>query len=340
MIPRNIVTPAEALIKVRERRAPRVRPAAGMSGWIKWSLIDRHGRERAGGEQHNLILDTFLEYLPVWSTGAASTFEGLAFSHFAVGTGSTAPDVTNTALDAEVARFTTQISVSRTRTENGVYESVVERELGFASGNGNLTEWGIAPSASDDLIVRELFRDEVGDPVTVTKTSDFKLRIKYTFILTLTPTDLAAGSFVIDGIGTINGEYRWRGAGDSDQFDRRDFLQLVGGGTGQQVIGPAMGTSTLNGYSDAIPETGSVGVGTLKAYAAGSHERVMESATFSTAQGNMNPVRHIGTGQWAGVTWARRFGFSFFVDDVDQFEKDDLHILEFTDFVTFSWGRA
>src|SRR5690606_22234004 len=151
----------------------------------------------------------FLDFIATTSSPTGAYASGLAnLSHFAVGTGSATPDVTDTALASEVSgRTTTQVENTITRTANGVYDVVIAREFDFAQGNGNLTEFGFANGASSDILIRELFRDAGGTPITVTKTSDYKLQIRYTQTVTLTPTfnSPASHSVAISGIGTVNG---------------------------------------------------------------------------------------------------------------------------------------
>ena len=332
---RRIITPAEAIARatIRPRSAPPARPHATLGGWVHWGLIDRQGREVQGGDQDNLVLDGFLDWI------SENLFSGLTWSNFlAVGTGSSEPDVTDTALDSELARTSTLITNTRTRPANGVYEFVREREFDFAEANGNLTEWGWADGSSSDMLVRELFRDELGDPVTVTKTSDFKLRVKYTFTLTLTPTDFPAGSFVMDGIGTLNGTYGWIGATQNVAADLGLF-SIIAQGSGLGGIGASSATSWVY-TSNRTLSGGDLGSSTPAGdYTAGTHTRDGFGVTFSTSQGNLDPVAAFVARQ-GGASTIQRVGYVFLVDSADRFTKDDLHIMSVEHLTTVSWGRA
>jgi len=346
------------LPRIAERRAPTPRQHVGLDGWVAWSLVDRRGREVAAGEQHNLILNTFLDLIgTAANSGGAYTSTSdsqlglnVTASHAAVGTGSTAPAVTDTALVAEIGRTSTKLSSTVTRPSAGVYEFVVEYEFDFAVGNGNLTEFAIANASSGGVIVRELFRDELGDPITITKTSDFKLRIKYTHTVTLTPTTLTAASLTIDGIGTLNGDVMWYGgASTDDAMDMFCFSRLARGAVATSQTSGRNVFGVLNNRDDstytASPVYVSTGGGTYadtisaSTYTGGTYTRKVASATWSTARSQLSNLRHIGIGKTAPSA-GQGIGFSFRADDGDRFTKDDLHLLTITDLVTVSWDRA
>ncbi|MFU8868662.1 hypothetical protein [Natronococcus sp.] len=343
--PPKIITPAEAIARanIRPRSAPAFRPRVGIEGWLRWGLVDRSGREVRGGEQHNLILDTLLDGIA--ATGFSENLVGFA----AVGTGSVEPDVTDVALGTELARTSTSISSSTTDGGNGLISFMVEREFDFGVANGNLTEWGMAPASTGAIYVRELFRDELGDPVTITKTSDFKLRIKYTITFDFQPaTTAGSGSFVLDGIGTINHQYRW-----TNTTGLISGANVLAQGTVATTslpvtaVGPercyAQSSTTFPAYTSRWTGTtilGSTnGLATNGGYVAGTHTRTVTQLVWGTS---------IGNGTWTGFGLFARGGtpttaygsLAFFFDVADRFTKDDLHVLTLTNPMGISWGRS
>lgn len=331
--------------RVMERHAPNARQRAGLEGWVSWGLIDRKGREVTGGEQHNLILDTFLNEIAATPIDPPSAF----FSHFAVGTGSTAPNETDTALDNEIARTTTQIASSVSRSADGVYQLVVEREFDFTEGNGNLTEFGFAGGSSSPMLVRELFRDGGGNPITVTKTSDYKLRIRYELELALTPVLPTPGSFTITGIGVVNGDFRFIGGPDNSTFRTdlaafgyltRAFVTPRGNGGGFADAD----TWPVYEYPTSIRNLGTddyASVNTHSTFTPGAWERSL-SVTFGTGRANklIASLGVLGREAASGVNPRQAAGFVFNIDEGDRFTKDNLHTLTINDLVTVSWGRA
>lgn len=337
------------IVRARDRHAPKSRKHVGLEGWVSWGLIDRSGHVAKGGEQHNLILNTFLDRI---AAADLANYTGF-LSHFAVGTGSTEPDVTDTALDNELARTTTLISNSLTRPGNGVYEIVIEREFDFGAANGNLTEFGFAGGASSDMLVRELFRDGGGNAITVTKTSDYKLRIRYTLTVSLTPVALTPHSFTITGIGLITGDVMLVGGPNADGFNGgKDFATFASTASG---AGIATSTGTTAGFKAAADpgafdgaytsgfggNTGSNRISSYSygAYTPGAYQRTLESITFATDRANIE-IRALTIGRGVGTANTNNPGFVFAIDPDDYFTKDSLHTLTIDDLLTVSWGRA
>jgi hypothetical protein len=160
------------------------------------------------GEQHNLILTQFYDLLiPQYGFIGSSQYA-------AVGTGSTAPDPSQTQLANEIG---TSGSPRRTNSvpsgESNAIEALatygeynIRRVLEFTEaqvGGRNLTEWGFSPVSSYNgpLMTRELFRDGSGNPVVLTLATDQRLRLIYRYKVALSPTSPQDVSVNIGGDG-------------------------------------------------------------------------------------------------------------------------------------------
>jgi|GEM_PF-1600561 len=160
------------------------------------------------GEQHNQILNVFYDgIIPTYGFVASSLFA-------AVGTGSTAPNPSQTQLANEIG---TSSSPRRTSFvpagESNEIEALatpgeynIRRVLEFSEaqvGGLNLTEWGFSPvgSYNGPLMTRELFRDGLGNPVVLTLATDQRLRLIYRYKVTVSPTSPQDVSVNIGGDG-------------------------------------------------------------------------------------------------------------------------------------------
>ena len=343
--PKLILTPAQAIARARiaPRNAPKPKVSAAMNGWMEWGLVDRRGRVVSGGQCHNLVLDTMLDDFAQHTGFTLNTASGLQqwLTHCAVGTGSTAPAVTDTGLVAQAGTRTNTHTITNvdSRPSNGVYEFQCEYEFDYANANGNLTEWGLSRGASASLLVRELFRDELDNPVTVTKTSDFKLRIKYTLRMTLTPIVLTAGSFAITGIGTINGDYTMMGASNADvnafSHVANNNLILDGATSFKGVV--TVSATASGGYTTAVGGAQAIASYAISPFVSGVWEREVD-IVLGTAQGNIT-IATIGYFLGSSATGNERCGFGFTIDVADRFTKNDLHTLSIERAVGISWGR-
>ncbi len=160
------------------------------------------------GEQHNLILNQFYDTLiPQYGFIRSSFFA-------AVGTGSAAPDPTQTQLANEIGTSSSPRRTNYTPPDQrseidalatyGAYD--IRRVLEFSEdqvGGLNLTEWGFSPEGSRNapLMTRELFRDGSGNPVVLTIETDQRLRLIYRYRVTLSPTSPQDVSVNIGGDG-------------------------------------------------------------------------------------------------------------------------------------------
>jgi len=160
------------------------------------------------GEQHNLILTQFYDVLiPQYGFIGPSQYA-------AVGTGSTAPDPSQTQLANEIGTSTNPRRTNSVPTGEsneiealGTYgEYNIRRVFEFTEaqvGGFNLTEWGFSPvnAYNGPLMTRELFRDGSGNPIVLTLDTDQRLRLIYRYKITLSPTSPQNVSVNIGGDG-------------------------------------------------------------------------------------------------------------------------------------------
>lgn len=144
-----------------------------MAGRIKCEAVRPDGTRRVLADWFdNLILDQGLNRI-----GTGSFLDACQ-----VGTGSTAPANSDTALVARVAGTTT-IQASATGTaSSSPYYGYTQRTYRFAQGAaaGNLTEVGIGWSTTGaTLFSRALIKDGGGSPTTITVLSDEFLDVSY-----------------------------------------------------------------------------------------------------------------------------------------------------------------
>lgn len=340
-------------LRARRKGAPRLH--AGLGGWLTWELVDRNGRVKRGGEQHNLFLDQGLNAIAT-SPLVPDSNSGIGdwFTHACVGTGASAPSEADTELGSELARTATTLSTSLERPSNGRYVMSKTWSFGFGQGNGNLTEWGIARAASGQLIVRELIRDSNGTPVVISKTSDFELRLTYTFEVQLSPVTPTAHDVVIAGLNggdPINGTISFLGGGVGNgatstivvEYDLKTFAYVAAGVTGSfsgrtDAGRPFISDSVVSGYTASNANAANaMGTRSSSAFTPGVWERSV-SAVYGTGVGNFTiaAIGIVGAGQ---VGTDRRAGFVFNIDAGDRPTKDNEHILTIDNLLTVTWGR-
>jgi hypothetical protein len=179
------------------------------------------------GEQHNMILNQFYDSLiPQYGFIGSSLYA-------AVGTGSTAPDSTQTQLVNEIGTSSSpRRTSSRPSGQNdqvealatpGEYNVLRVREFPETWVGGlNLTEWGFSPLSSRNgaLMTRELFRDSNGDPIVLTLAADQRLRLIYRYKVTVSPTSPQAVSVNIggDGPGIRTAKFMLTGAVSNNSY--------------------------------------------------------------------------------------------------------------------------
>lgn len=292
---RMIVTPRPYMIPLH-RTAP-----LGLSGRITVEKYGRDGKRKPvridrdrrafqavwEHEQTNLILNTGLDYALADTYGPQiSTLH----SHVGVGTGSIAPDVGQNALANEIARSSNHLNLGPTlevtNPETGRLQFMRSRAFDFNQANGNLTEFGGSASSSASMNTRDLFRNEQGDPITITKTEEEQLVIHYSVFIDVAPTSMTPdGSINIAGFGTIDVEkiaYRGYGSSGPNVTGYSSSLRVVPvtalSTTHDSAANPS-GPPGLNMTSSST--TGS----STEPYVGGSYERIWTQAYGAQTEG-------------------------------------------------------
>lgn len=183
---------------IRGFRDIELQPArVGFMGIFTVELIHaRTGLIKRRLQFSNLITDVGLDSIG----GSTAISDGLLY--FAVGTNSATPANSDTTLGAEVGRTNSNGGFSDSNgTGPSTAYSFLKRTRLFleAQANGNLTEVGaLNASSGGTLFTRQLLKDELGNPTTITKTSSDQLKIIYE-IRAYLPAD-ATGTINISGI--------------------------------------------------------------------------------------------------------------------------------------------
>lgn len=160
-----------------------VRNAVMVEGYFTVELIHaRTGLVKRRLHFRNLITDAGLDAL-----AGGNGISGL-INYLAVGTGSSEPSYTDTTLNAEVARTNSTGGFGDSNEMVGAgdlveyWRRIRTRVFTEAQANANLTELGFFSSSSGGTMWnRQLFRDELGNPTTITKTSEDQLRVTYEY---------------------------------------------------------------------------------------------------------------------------------------------------------------
>lgn len=249
--------------------------------------------------------------------GVNQTPRFCAFVEYAAfGTGSTAPDPADTALDAQVGSRTNANGGFVASTDSGIdpntdtvwAESTFTRVFSIGS-NVNAAEWGLSPAAAGNLSVRELFRADPNDnqssPVTLTLETGDQLQLIVTLRVEAT-WGYDSKSFVITGT-----------AGNDTNGTHTGQASVVAVGSALTALGcvwpGGAGTSDNDAYLRAYHTSQSgraidanlTGAPTevtpvLADYTPGNHYRD-RVATFTTAQANGDHYAwHQGNGNGSG----------------------------------------
>lgn len=273
----------------------------------------------------NLITDSGLNR---WGSGAVGT-------ECRVGSGTTAPSVSDNALASQVAVTSTAApdntyTYAHNATGNG--SITVSRAFRFNAGvaAGTLAEVGIGWATG--LFSRALIVDGGGTPTTITILSDEILDVRYTLQVNM-PADVT-GSV---SIGGTSYSYTIRpcniDGGTTSQFTTTWFINAIGGYTGQQnmaVYSGAIGTITQ--YPSGTQTNGGVDL-SVAAYSNNSKQRTV---TYTAPVIVFNTTfRSMEFGLMGGNnTWFTRFQIDFGAS----ITKTNAQVFSLT--FTFSWDRV
>jgi len=271
----------------------------------------------------------------ITNIGLDSLAPGASITTCVVGTGSTAPNVTDTALVSQVASTTTT-QASSTQTDNnspyGIMKTVVKR---FAQGAaaGNLAEVGIGPAA-DALFSRALIVDEEGNPTTLSVQSDEVLDVTYQLIA-YPPLSDVEDTVAITGSGDHDIVFRAASVGSSTwwRFNTGSgVFNVTGVASSGAAYEGAIGaiTGSPSGLSN---DAGSVEVAS---YSPGSYQRDitwvwgLNNGNFAGGIGAVRTDLRTNVGDTSRLTF--QCGFS------PAIAKDASKTLALT--FRYSWGRV
>lgn len=250
--------------------------APRMKGRYKLAAVRGGTVQRETPWFDNLILNQGLDLI-------ASTASIMSSAH--VGTGTTTPAVTQTALTAQVAASTNVTSASRTINTSSPYEMTSTVTIRFAQGAaaGNLTEIGVGTGAT--LFSRALIVDGGGSPTTFPVAADEYLDVTYQIIV-YPPLGDSTGTVSITGSGSHGYVARaaalpagWNnvtGGGPLAVIDNVNFAAAYSGGLGA-ITGLPSGSS-----SGAASRTND-------AYTPGAFSRTA-SISFGLGEGNVGGI--------------------------------------------------
>jgi hypothetical protein len=209
-----------------------------------------------------------------------------------VGSGSTAPNVLDTALVTRVAGTSTIQSTSGSAQSTEPYYTWRRNNYRFAEGAaaGNLAEVGVGWASTGSLFSRALILDGDGNPTTVTILSDEILDVTYEFRIYPRTTDVTGS---VTFTGNIGGTYDWtmRAANVTSASSTQGWTITTQAGDSMGGAGSAAGTLSYSGTAGAITgqpsgTTSQSTSHTVQAYSAGSLERRF-SIVFDLDRGNL-----------------------------------------------------
>lgn len=285
------------------------------AGWFKIEAIRPDGTRRVLADWFpNLILDGGLDRM-----GANKDYLGWC----QVGSGSTAPVATQTALVNRIAGTSTiQASVEGAQA-SAPYYGWFRRTYRFAQGvaAGNLSEVGVGWATSGSLFSRALILDGGGSPTTITVLSDEVLDVTYELRRYPGTVDLT-GTVVLDGV-THNWVSRAASVTDQDRW----------AGPGEMALDRAVAYNGNIGAVTALSPSGTSGslTATALAYSSGSYAR---ATTVSAGLNDSN----LSGGIRSIVIYAYYFGVGRYqIQFNPAIPKDSTKVLTLT--IQHSWAR-
>lgn len=240
-------------------------------GWITVERIHaRTGDVTFRSHFRNLITDAGL-------IGLGATFSLYNLVYLAVGTGNTAPTVSQTALGGEIGRTNFDNGVSRVEAMgpgNAYWRCIFSRLFTEAQANGNIAELGMFNASSGGVMwMRQLMRDTLGAATVLTKTSADQLRITYEirqywptvdqvttatingidYTFTMRPCNVTNPFAWGPGSGTVNGTLYMFGSDRSAVYvDAIDGATLTAA-TGAGIAGTAANATSYTAQAYSSP---------------------------------------------------------------------------------------
>lgn len=255
----------------------------------------------------NLILNQGLERIGV-ATGAGVQPNILSAAH--VGSGSTAPAATDTALQTPVAATTNVQSTTSTYVAGppAYTNGVVTYRFATGTAAGNLSEVGVGwGTGTSNLFSRSLIKDGSGNPTTITVLSSEALDLSYEF--RLYPPGDVTGSITISGTSysyTIRPQqisnttwwaaFAWTTYGPYPGTNTGSFTWAYDGG-----IGSSTSTPSGNSFSSSSISF------TIAAYSSNSY-KLGATLTFGLNDANFTGgIKSISAPFYGSSTWQMEF---------------------------------
>lgn len=292
-----------------------------VSGLYKLEVIKKDGSVSGTGWFKNLITDGGMD------RRAANTDY---INYCQVGSGSSTPSYSDTALSARIAGSNTQYSISEGAASSSPYYVYVIKTFSFAAGvaAGNISEVGVGWASTGSLFSRALVVDGSGNPTSITVLSDEELRVTYQLRLYV-PLNDVTGSVNLGGVtynytaraslATTNSNNGWSIYQSTESVVRISaiYVYVSNGAIGAITSSPS-GTK-VGGATSQVADT----------YVPGSFS-IAQTTTWGSTLGNVSGgISAIGMVIGCGCY---QFGFS------PAIPKDNTKVLSLK--ITHSWGRA
>lgn len=290
----------------------------------------------------NYGLDAVAAINPDPPTGLARFETWIRFT--AIGTGTTAPAQTDTALAAETARtesrggFASSNTFLRDTVANIARVTHTSRRVFTFTAAFNLTEFGhFTASTGANCVFRDLFRttpnDPASAPVVISVTAGQELHIIRTLIIQV-PWQAVTSTFTISGTAGNNGAGAHTGSATAYATTDSSVEWMI------RDIWPSIAPSLVaaHGTVSSARDTSLGGAGhanvvvTLQPYTTGSFTRV-KRGLFGTGAANFTITAIAVSGHPQGV----RDGYKFVLTNPADLVKASTHTLQL-DFRS-EWGR-
>lgn len=177
------------------------------SAAVRGEFMFEKYRLKSYGKRELIYRDDFWRPNLITDLGLDRLGSGALGSYLRIGTGTTTPDFTDTAMAGYAATSSAAVKVSSVNGGSPNYEQVFTNRFDFAAGvlNGIYTEIGVSWSSSNTAntqATRSLILDASGNPSSITVNGPYEL-LQVTYRLTWYPNiNDVTGSISIAGSGT------------------------------------------------------------------------------------------------------------------------------------------